>query len=141
MIYKTLHRKLSQRRTDNTITKRKNTSNYLQNTTQKTKSKKDRQYNYQKKKEKQWSTKHYTENEVKEGQTIRWPKEKGEAMICKTLHRKLNQRRTDNTMTKRKRRSNDLQNTTQKTKSKKDRQYNDQKKKDKQWSTKHYTEN
>jgi hypothetical protein len=62
MIYKTLHRKLSQRRTDNTITKRKNTSNYLQNTTQKTKSKKDRQYNYQKKKEKQWSTKHYTEN-------------------------------------------------------------------------------
>jgi hypothetical protein len=62
-------------------------------------------------------------------------------MICKTLHRKLNQRRTDNTMTKRKRRSNDLQNTTQKTKSKKDRQYNDQKKKEKQWSTKHYTEN
>jgi hypothetical protein len=62
-------------------------------------------------------------------------------MICKTLHRKLNQRRTDNTMTKRKRRSNDMQNTTQKTKSKKDRQYNDLKKKDKQWSTKHYTEN
>ena len=53
-------------------------------------------------------------------------------MICKTLHRKLNQRRTDNTMTKRKRRSNDLQNTTQKTKSKKDRQYNDQRKKEKQ---------
>ena len=79
-------------------------------------------------------------------------------MICKTLHRKLNQRRTDNTMTKRKRRSNDLQNTTQKTnqrrtdntmtnrkrrsndlqnttqktKSKKDRQFNDQKKKEKQ---------
>ena len=41
-------------------------------------------------------------------------------MIYKTLHRKLNQRRTDNTMTKRKRRSNDLQNTTQKTESKKD---------------------
>ena len=34
---------------------------------------------------------------------------------------KTNQRRTDNTMTNRKRRSNDLQNTTQKTKSKKDR--------------------
>jgi hypothetical protein len=34
-----------------------------------------------------------------------------------------------------------VQNTTQKTKSKKDRQYNDQKKKEKQWSTKHYTEN
>ena len=49
MIYKTLHRKRSQRRTDNTITKRKNTSNYLQNTTQKTKSKKDRQFNYKRK--------------------------------------------------------------------------------------------
>jgi hypothetical protein len=46
-------------------------------------------------------------------------------MIYKTLHRKLSQRRTDNTMTKGKRRSNDLQYTTQKTKSKKDRQYND----------------
>jgi hypothetical protein len=46
-------------------------------------------------------------------------------MIYKTLHRKLSQRRTDNTITKRKRRNNDLQNTTQKTKSKKDRQYND----------------
>jgi hypothetical protein len=111
----------------------------MQNTTQKTKSKKDRQYNDQKKKEKQWSTKHYTENEVKEGQTIQWPIEKGEAMIYKTLHRKLSQRRTDNT--NRKRRSNDLQNTTQKTKSKKDRQYNYQKKKHKQLSTKHYTEN
>jgi hypothetical protein len=79
-------------------------------------------------------------------------------MIYKTIHRKLNQRRTDNTMTKRKRRSNDLQYTTQKTKSKrtdttmtkrkrrsndlqnntqktkstKDRQYNDQKEKEKQ---------
>jgi hypothetical protein len=53
-------------------------------------------------------------------------------MICKTLHRKLNQRRTDNTMTKRKRRSNDLQNNTQKTKSTKDRKYNDQKEKEKQ---------
>jgi predicted P-loop ATPase len=62
-------------------------------------------------------------------------------MMCKTLHRKLNQRRTDNTMTKRKRRSNDLQNNTQKTKSKKDRHYNDQKKKEKQWYAKHYTEN
>jgi hypothetical protein len=44
-------------------------------------------------------------------------------------------------MTKRKRRSNDLQNTTQKTKSTKDRKYNDQKEKKKQWSTKQYTEN
>ena len=51
-------------------------------------------------------------------------------MICKTLHRKLSQRRRDNT--NRKRRSNDLQITTQKTKSKKDRQYNDQRKKEKQ---------
>ena len=39
-------------------------------------------------------------------------------MIYKTLHR-----RTDNTMAKRKRTNNDLQNTTQK-----DRQYNDQNK-------------
>jgi hypothetical protein len=62
MIYNTLHRKLSQRRTDNTMTNRKRISNDLQNTTQKTKSKKDRQYNYQKKKHKQLSTKHYTEN-------------------------------------------------------------------------------
>jgi hypothetical protein len=62
MIYQTLHRKLNQRRTDNTITKRKKTSNDLQNTTQKTKSKKDKQYNDQKEKVKQWSTKHYTEN-------------------------------------------------------------------------------
>ena len=53
MIYKTLHRKLCQRRTDNTMTKRKKTSNDLQNTTQKTKSKRDRQFNDQKKKEKQ----------------------------------------------------------------------------------------
>jgi hypothetical protein len=53
-------------------------------------------------------------------------------MIYKTLHRKLNQRRTDNTMIKRNRRSNDPQNTTQKTKLKKDRQFNDQKKKEKQ---------
>ena len=53
-------------------------------------------------------------------------------MIYKTIHRKLNQRRTDTTMTKRKRRSNDMQNTTQKTKSKKDRHYNDQKKTEKQ---------
>jgi hypothetical protein len=53
MIYKTLHRKLNQRRTDNTITKRKKTSNDLQNTTQKTMSKKDRKFNDQKKKEKQ----------------------------------------------------------------------------------------
>jgi hypothetical protein len=53
-------------------------------------------------------------------------------MIYKTIHRKLNQRRTDNTMTKRKRRSNDLQSNTQKTKSTKDRQYNDQKEKEKQ---------
>jgi hypothetical protein len=34
-----------------------------------------------------------------------------------------------------------MQNTTQKTKSKKDRHYNDQKKTEKQWSTKQYTEN
>ena len=53
MIYQTLHRKLNQRRTDNTITKRKKTSNDLQNTTQKTMSKKDRQFNDQKKKKKQ----------------------------------------------------------------------------------------
>jgi hypothetical protein len=51
-------------------------------------------------------------------------------MIYKAIHRKLSQRRTDNTMTKRKRRSNDLQITTQKTKSKKDRHFNDQKKKE-----------
>jgi hypothetical protein len=51
-------------------------------------------------------------------------------MIYKTLHR-----RTDNSMVKRKRTNNDLQNITQK-----DRQDNGQKKKDKQWSTKHYTE-
>ena len=51
-------------------------------------------------------------------------------MIYKTLHR-----RTDNTMAKRKRTNNDLQNITQK-----DRQYTGQKKKDKQSSTKHYTE-
>jgi hypothetical protein len=51
-------------------------------------------------------------------------------MIYKTLHR-----RTDNTMAKRKRTSNDLQSITQK-----NRQYNGQEKKDKQWSTKHYTE-
>jgi hypothetical protein len=106
MIYNTLHRKLSQRRTDNTMTYRKRRSNDLQNNTQKTKSTKDRQYNDQ--------------------------KGKGEAMIYNTLHRKLNQRRTDNKMTKRKRRSNDMQNTTQKTKSKKDRHYNDQKKTEKQ---------
>ena len=42
-------------------------------------------------------------------------------MIYKAIHRKLSQRRTDNTMTNRKRQSNDLQNTTQKTKSKKER--------------------
>jgi hypothetical protein len=53
-------------------------------------------------------------------------------MIYKTLHRKLSQRRADNTITKRKRRSNDLQNTTQKTNSKKNRHFNDQKKKEKQ---------
>jgi hypothetical protein len=123
------------------MTKRKRWSNDLQNTTQKTKAKKNRHFNDQKEKVKQWSTKHYTENYVKEEQTLQWPKEKGEAMMCKTLHRKLNQRRTDNTMTKRKRRSNDLQNTTQKTKSKKNRHFNDQKKKVKQWYAKHYTEN
>ena len=43
-------------------------------------------------------------------------------MIYKTLHR-----RTDNTMAKRKKTNNDLQNITQK-----DRQYNSQTKKDKQ---------
>ena len=115
MIYKTLHR-----RTDNTMAKRYRTNNDLQNTTQK-----DRQYNGQKIQDKQWSTKHYTE-----GQTIQWPKETGQTMIYKTLHR-----RTDNTMAKRYRTNNDLQNTTQK-----DRQYNGQKIQDKQWSTKHYTE-
>ena len=116
MIYKTLHR-----RTDNTMAKRYRTNNDLQNTTQK-----DRQYNGQKIQDKQWSTKHYTE-----GQTIQWPKDTGQTMIYKTLHR-----RTDNTMAKRYRTNNDLQNTTQK-----DRQYNGQKIQDKQWSTKHYTEN
>jgi hypothetical protein len=73
MIYKTLHRK-----TDNTMAKRKRTNNDLQNSTQK-----DRQYNGQQKKDKQWSTKHYTE-----GQTIQWPKEKGQKMIYKTIHRR-----------------------------------------------------
>jgi lipopolysaccharide export LptBFGC system permease protein LptF len=72
MIYKTLHR-----RTDNTMAKRQRTNNDLQNTTQK-----DRQYNGQNKKNKQWSTKHYTE-----GQTIQWAKDKGQTMIYKTLHR------------------------------------------------------
>ena len=70
------------------------------------------------------------------------PKEKSEAV---------NRRRTDNTMVKRKRTNNYLQNITLKTKDQatrtplntksKDRQYNGQKKKDKQLSTKHYTEN
>jgi 3-keto-L-gulonate-6-phosphate decarboxylase len=96
MIYKTLHRRI-----DNTMAKRKRTNNDLQNITQK-----NRQYNGQKKKDKQWSTKHYTE-----GQTIQWLKEKGQTMIYKTLHR-----RTDNTMAKRKRTNNDLQNITQKAK-------------------------
>jgi hypothetical protein len=58
----------------------------------------NRQYNGQKKKDKQLSTKHYTE-----GHAIQWPKEKGQTMIYKTLHR-----RTDNTMVKRKRTNNDL---------------------------------
>jgi hypothetical protein len=52
--------------------------------------------------------------------TIQWSKEKGQTMIYKTLHR-----RTDNTMVKRKRTNNNLQNITQK-----DRKYNGQKKKD-----------
>jgi hypothetical protein len=56
------------------------------------------------------------------GQTIQWPKEKGQTMIYKTLHR-----RTENTMAKGKRTNNDLQNITQN-----DRKYNGQKKKDKQ---------
>jgi hypothetical protein len=89
MIYKTLHR-----RTDNAMVKRQRTNNDLQNITQK-----DRQYNGQKKKNKQCSTKHYTE-----GQTIQWSKDKEQKMIYKTLHR-----RTDNTMVKRKRTKNDLQ--------------------------------
>ena len=93
------------------MAKVKRTNNDLQSITQK-----DRQYNGQKKKDEQSSTKHYTE-----GQTIQWPKEKGQTMIYKTLHR------TDNTMAKRKRTNNNLQNITQK-----DRQYNGQKKKDKQ---------
>jgi hypothetical protein len=58
----------------------------------------------------------------RKSKTIKWSKEKGQTMIYKTLHR-----RTDNTMVKRKRTNNDLQNITQK-----DRQYNGQKKKDKQ---------
>jgi hypothetical protein len=74
MIYKALHRRI-----DNTMAKRKRTNNDLQNITQK-----NRQYNGKKKKDKQWSTKHYTE-----GQTIQWLKEKGQTMIYKTLHRKL----------------------------------------------------
>jgi hypothetical protein len=53
------------------MVKRKRTNNDLQNLTQK-----DRQYNGQKKKNKQWSTKHYTE-----GQTIQWSKEKEQTMI------------------------------------------------------------
>ena len=52
-----------------------------------------------------------TTQKIKDRQTIQWTKE-GQAMIYKTLHRTL----------------------------KIDRQYNEQKK-DKQWSTKHYTEN
>jgi hypothetical protein len=51
------------RRTDNTMAKRKSTYNNLQNNTQK-----DRQYNGQKKKCIQQSTKQYTE-----GQTTQWP--------------------------------------------------------------------
>ena len=66
------------------------------------------------KRNKQRSTKHYTE-----GQTIQWSKDKEQTMIYKTLHR-----RTDNTMAKRKRTNNDLQNITEK-----DRQYNGQNKK------------
>ena len=102
------------------MVKRKRTNNDLQSITQK-----DRQYNGQKKKNKQWSTKHYTE-----GQTIQWSKDKEQTMSYKALHR-----RTDNTMVKRQRTNNDLQNITQK-----ERQYNGQKTKNKQWSTKHYTE-
>ena len=96
MIYKALHR-----RTDNTMAKRKRTNNDLQNITQK-----ERQYNGRKTKDKQWSIKHYTE-----GQTIQWSKEKGQTMIYKTIHR-----RTDNTMVKRQRTNNDLQNITHKIK-------------------------
>jgi hypothetical protein len=65
------------------MVKRQRTNNDLQNITQK-----DRQYNGQKTKNKQRSTKHYTE-----GQTIQWPKDKEQTMIYKTLHR-----RTDNTV-------------------------------------------
>ena len=54
-IYKALHK-----RTDSTMTKRKQANNNLQSTTQN-----DREYNDQKKIGKQQSTKHYTE-----GQTI-----------------------------------------------------------------------
>jgi hypothetical protein len=100
MIYKTLHR-----RTDNTMVKRKRTNNDLQN--------------------------------IHCLSCFFWPlyclsfsvmfcrslfvlclltKGKGQTMIYKTLHR------TDNTMVKRKRTNNDLQNITQK-----DRQYNGQK--------------
>jgi hypothetical protein len=53
------------------MAKRKRTNNDLQNNTQK-----DRKYNGQKTKDKQWSTKHY-----REGQTIQWSKEKGQTMI------------------------------------------------------------
>jgi hypothetical protein len=53
--------------------------------------------------------------------TIQWSTDKEQTMSYKTLHR-----RTDNTMVKRKRTNNDLQNITEK-----DRQYNGQKKKNK----------
>ena len=93
------------------MVKRKRTNNELQNITQK-----DRPYNGQKTKNKQWATKHYTE-----GQTIQWSKDKEQTMSYKALHR-----RTDNTMVKRQRTNNDLQNITQK-----ERQYNGQKTKNK----------
>ena len=83
------------------MAKIKRQNNDIRNITQQ-----DRQYNGQNKKNKQRSTKHYTE-----GQTIQWSKEKEQTMIYKTLHR-----RTDNTMAKIKRTNNDLRNITHKTK-------------------------
>jgi hypothetical protein len=129
------------RRTDNTMVKRKSTNNDLQNITQKV-------YclsfcvMFCRSLFVLFSFDHcivcpsvcrslFVHNDLQtEGQTIQWPKERVQTTIYKTLHR-----RTDNTMAKRKSTNNDLQNITQK-----DRQYNGQKKEYKQWSIKHYTE-
>ena len=141
MIYKTLHIQL---KTNNTMHKRNRTTganNDLQNITQTTK---DKQYNVQQKQDnrgKQWSTKHYTDNERQAIQCTTETRQQGQTMIYKTLHIQL---KTNNTMHKRNRTTganNDLQNITQTTK---DKQYNVQQKQDnkgKQWSTNHYTDN